>query len=111
MKIIRDLITQLKEINNSIQELKNKEFEIKDKRFSDLWEWILSSSWGDLVAQSINSIIDKDYFTKEFLSEEQTDVVKIMIINWYSAEVVKCRECNLPEWVKNIWDKLYYFED
>lgn len=112
MKIFKDLIQALKDIKEAIQSI--KDLNVIDSRFKDVVGWhnkiLFNDSYGSFGSMPIDMMIDKDYFTKEFLSPEQTDRVDIYVIeNDYMTKCV-CRKTNLPKSkvVDNNWKKYYF---
>lgn len=102
------LITALTEINTSLKSLceavKEQEVVLRTQDTDSIkWSFVNGSISASMTGyETVSDIVKrdllKDYFTKEILGDEQTDVVNILVIP-YDAKTftAKCRKCNLPK--------------
>ena len=113
------LITALTEINTSLKllcEAVAEEKIVLHTKDSDSIKWsfengFLQASWYENISNLVKRDFLKDYFTKEILGDQQTDVVNILVIpSDAKTFTAKCRQCNLPKGSRMHGDYYVIFE-
>lgn len=107
LKVIADVLVSLKEsktldkllsVVEAIKEAQEKKSIGRFYMSGD--EMCISASDGSIFwAVNIKEMFDKDYYTWEYISDEQKDVVRVLIVRTYdSTYKTRCRKANLPKW-------------